>query len=171
MQGACALVFLPRHCALRGSPVDVVALFRGQLRQLWLLDHHSVAYERRTAIRWCVFSLSSRVTLLTIYPILVQRCECPDNVSDIKKVSVRLTARGRVSTPIQQLFAWRIKQFTHSWWIFGLLSGLSIASMALGVLAAAEGLRRHEYVDIQPPRAIPRNSWLNGTGVQHHVFS
>ena len=81
MQGACALVFLPRHCALRGNPVDVVALFRRQLRQLWLLDHHPVAYERRTAIRWCVLPLSSCcVTLLTmlyLYSVVSIRIMCP----------------------------------------------------------------------------------------------
>ncbi|RDX48958.1 hypothetical protein OH76DRAFT_1404148 [Lentinus brumalis] len=69
-----------------------------------------------------------------------------------------------VSAPIQHLFAWRIKQFTHSWWICGVLSALSAASLALGVVAAAEGLKRH---DIQSShRLIPLiDSWLGAAMV------
>ncbi|KAI0700382.1 hypothetical protein C8T65DRAFT_831590 [Cerioporus squamosus] len=71
---------------------------------------------------------------------------------------------GAVSAPIQHLFAWRIKQFTHSWWICGVLSALSAASLALGVIAAAEGIMRH---DIQSShKLIPLiDSWLGAAMV------
>ena len=45
-----------------------------------------------------------------------------------------------VSTPIQLLFAWRIKHFTRTNWLATLLSFLSIATFALGLLAAIRGL-------------------------------
>ena len=51
----------------------------------------------------------------------------------------------RTSAPIQQLFAWRIKQFTHSWWIFTLLCTLSLISFTLAIATAVYSLLQHRY--------------------------
>ena len=52
----------------------------------------------------------------------------------------------RTAAPIQQLFAWRIKQFTHGWPLFLVLSVLSIASAGFGVTTAILGLRGERCV-------------------------
>ncbi|KAI0753719.1 hypothetical protein C8Q74DRAFT_332216 [Fomes fomentarius] len=64
-----------------------------------------------------------------------------------------------VSGPIQHLFAWRIKQFTHSWPIFSVLSFLSLSSFVIGIVSAAGGLLRHTVTASH--RLIPLiDAWL-----------
>ncbi|RPD72800.1 hypothetical protein L226DRAFT_147466 [Lentinus tigrinus ALCF2SS1-7] len=117
-------------------------------------------------VHWCFFldTVHSGAVLWMLWNYAVDNFANYDFLTTtLWPVSATPLFVALVSTPIQHLFAWRIKQFTHTWWIFGLLSGLSAASLGVGVVAAAEGLRRH---DIQSShRLIPLiDAWL-GAGM------
>ncbi|KAI0742385.1 hypothetical protein C8Q80DRAFT_1346169 [Daedaleopsis nitida] len=113
----------------------------------YTLGRNRDGYKLRALVHWCFFvdTVHSATALWVLWRYSVDHfADHAFATMTLWPVSAIPLFVGAVSAPIQHLFAWRIKQFTHSLWLFSLLSFLSVLTFALGIATAAGGLVRHQ---------------------------
>ncbi|KAM5539595.1 hypothetical protein V8D89_006704 [Ganoderma adspersum] len=128
----------------------------------YMLGYNRDSWGMRAMVNWCflVDSAHSIAALWLLWDISVR------HFADTTFVSLTTWPIASIplfvamtAAPIQQLFAWRIKQFTHGWPLFIVLSVLSIASASFGVTTAVKGLKREH--GLSTDSLIPTtDAWL-----------
>lgn len=128
----------------------------------YYLHNYEDPIAMRVLVNWC-FLLDTSHTATALYMLWNYGITNFANLSILANAPWPFAATPiwtvLTSIPVQHLFAWRVKQFTHSWLIFGMLSFASIASGALGISGAILALADSDINDFS--RLIPlADTWL-----------